>query len=161
MSVPVHMRTATVGDVPALAHVFEEAARRLGPQHYDAAQVASWAAFPSETEAFHAFIVQAHTLVAEVDGAVVGFGGIHDDGYLASLYTHPDHGRKGIGTLLLGALLDRARDRNVRRVFTAASAFSRPLFERHGFILDEVEVVERRGAVFHRFRMSRALAPGR
>ena len=57
--------------------------------------------------------------------------------------------------------MDRARAQGIRRLRTEASVFSRPVFERMGFSLDEVEVVERRGAIFQRYRMSLTLEMAR
>ena len=65
------------------------------------------------------------TLVAEVDNRVVGFiiakiftyGGIYDKEraiYISDLYTEKEYRGKGIGSMLLHALEDEARKRDIR-----------------------------------------------
>ena len=145
----------------ALARLYRSSVTAVGPASYTEEQVASWAAFPDEREAFRAFVLGPTTLVAHAHGTIVGFGGVTVAGRVASLYVHPEHGRQGVATALLQALMDRARAQGIRRLRTEASVFSRPVFERMGFSLDEVEVVERRGAIFQRYRMSLTLEMAR
>ena len=63
--------------------------------------------------------------------------------------------RQGIGSALLGAVLARAAEREIERLYTEASEFSRPVFERFGFRVTSVETVERRRVSFQRYRMER------
>ncbi len=75
-------------------------------------------------------------LVAEVDGQVVGCGALHvvweDLGELRSLAVAPAHARAGIGRLLASALLERARDLGVSRVFCLT--FETQFFAGSGFV---------------------------
>jgi len=66
----------------------------------------SWAVNPA---AFRNRLEDAHALVAERDGAVVGFAAAHaheDSGQLTALMVRPDFQRKGIGTALSRASLE-------------------------------------------------------
>ncbi len=78
-------------------------------------------------------------LVAEEDGQVVGCGALHvmweDLAEVRTLAVDPEHAGQGLGSLLLTALMDRAREVGVRRVFCLT--FAVPFFERHGFELIE------------------------
>ncbi len=75
-------------------------------------------------------------LVAEVDGQVVGCGALHvvweDLGELRSLAVLPVHTGAGIGRLLATALLERARDLGVVRVFCLT--FETRFFAGCGFV---------------------------
>ena len=151
------LRPASAADVPTLAAIYEGSVRRLAPTLYLPPQVDAWAGFARDEEAFRRWILDAFTLVAEVQEVVVGFGGLRDDGLVSSLYVHPDQGRRGIASLILAALLERARALGLPRVSTHASEFSRGTFLRAGFEVDADEVVQRRGLPFRRFRMSRGV----
>jgi amino-acid N-acetyltransferase len=74
-------------------------------------------------------------LVAEQGETVVGFGALHvlweDLAEVRTLATDPAYRRHGIGHLLLEALLDRARDLGVSRVFCLT--FEVDFFAAHGF----------------------------
>jgi amino-acid N-acetyltransferase len=82
-------------------------------------------------------------LVAELNGAVVGCGALHvmweDLAEVRTVAVDPALAGQGIGTLILTALMDRARDVGVQRVFCLT--FAVPFFERHGFIeIDDAAV---------------------
>ena len=151
----MHLRRAEPDDLPALARLYEAAVRVQGPAVFDAEQVDVWAATARDEERFRAFVLEAWTLVAEEDAEVVGFGGLREDGCVASLYVHPEQAWRGIGSLLLEALLARAEEVGLRRLTVAASPFSRPLLERYGFRVLHEEVVERHGVRIPRWRMER------
>ena len=95
--------------------------------------------------------LDGHFLVAEADGAVVGF--VHGavkatpavavvpagEPYLEieELYVRPDCRRRGIGGPLLGAIVARARESGVERFTVFSAAHDQPgilrFYERHGF----------------------------
>ena len=74
-------------------------------------------------------------LVAERGGEVVGCGALHvlweDLAEVRTVAVDPDLAGQGIGSALLTALLQRAREVGVKRVFCLT--FAVPFFERHGF----------------------------
>lgn len=69
------------------------------------------------------------------DGRVVGFADLVDGGLLDTLFVHPDAGGRGVGLMLVEAVMDRARDVRECRVVTKASRVARAMFERLGFIV--------------------------
>jgi amino-acid N-acetyltransferase len=74
-------------------------------------------------------------LVAEVDGEVVGCGAVHvmweDLAEVRTLAVDPEYVGQGIGSVLLHALMDVARDLGVKRVFCLT--FMVRFFRAHGF----------------------------
>lgn len=149
-------RLAAAADLPALARIYRETVRTLGPGLYTPDQVAAWAAYAEETGSFREFVLKARTQVALVDGAHAGFCGVEPGGRVASLYVDAAHTRRGLGGALLERALDDARATwGLSRFHTEASHFSRALFARNGFAVDEEEVVVRNGVSFHRFKMVR------
>ena len=75
-------------------------------------------------------------LVAQVDDRVVGCGALHvmweDLAEVRTLAVDPELAGQGIGSVLLTALLERARGVGVKRVFCLTFATS--FFGRHGFV---------------------------
>jgi len=151
----VTLRAGTEADAPALAALFAAAVRAAGPAHYTPEQVDAWAAAADDPRAFHARLLRHETLVAEDDTGPIGFAGLAPDGHVTALYVRPDRMRRGVGRALLGAVLARAAARGIGRLYAEASAFSLPLFERAGFTVERVEVVERGGVRFERHRVVR------
>jgi amino-acid N-acetyltransferase len=81
---------------------------------------------------------------AGTGSALVGFGALHvlweDLAEVRTLATDPTYRRQGVGHLLLEALLDRARELGVKRVFCLT--FEVSFFAAHGFSVIEGTPVE-------------------
>jgi putative acetyltransferase len=154
------LRPATAADVPALARLYADTARALGPACYSAAQVAAWCSFGQDTPAFRAYVLDADTWLAiDAAGEPVGFCGVGGEGGAAevhSLYVHHARVRRGLGSHLLGDALLRARGRGVRHFAAWVTPFSRPVFERAGFRLVRTVVEPYQGVEFERYRVERA-----
>lgn len=140
--------------MPELRRLYADSVRRLGPRHYSPEAVAAWASFADQPR-FREFVTTPFTFVAEDESGVVGFGGVDASGHVASLYVRAGRGREGIGSRLLLKLLEVGRAEGASHFRTEASELSRPLFERFGFSVVGVEVVERSGVAFERFRMEK------
>ena len=74
-------------------------------------------------------------LVGELDGEVVGCGALHvlweDLGEIRTVAVDPRTVGRGVGHAIVGALIDRARDLGLRRLFVLT--FEEKFFGRHGF----------------------------
>jgi putative acetyltransferase len=88
-----------------------------------------------------------HVLVAEFDGTVVGFAGLHvsqkaRERYTAGvgLYVHASHQRKGIGKTLMDAILDIADNwLKLKRVELSVFTDNEPaiaLYKKMGFVVE-------------------------
>lgn len=152
----VSLRRVRETDVADLAGLYSASVYALGPEHYSAEAVRVWAAFSQEA-GFRRFVLDPYTLVAEDESGLLGFAGLEVSGRIVSLYVRPDRARAGIGSRLLSALLERGESTGIRQVWTQASALSKPLFQRFGFRLVSLEVVERYGTKMERYIMERGL----
>ncbi len=161
MSVPaaLALRPAAAADVPALAALYADSARRLGPLVYTPEQVAAWASFGVPTAEFAAYVLGAETWVAlDAAGAPLGFCGCDDDGEVRSLYVRADQTRRGLGTRLLAHVLERARQRGLGRLEAWVTPLSRPVFERAGFVLVQAVRSPYQGVMFERYRVRKRAA---
>jgi putative acetyltransferase len=90
-------------------------------------------------------------LVAETAAGIVAFGSIVPRlGELRAVYVHPDAGRRGIGSQVLGELERLALERGVSQLHMDASINSEAFYRRAGY-----EVV---GRGLHRFRTGHEMA---
>jgi putative acetyltransferase len=155
----VSLRPATAADVPALARLYADTARALGPWCYSTGQVQAWAGFGQDTPAFRAYVLDADTWLAhDPQGAILGFSGVGgqgDVGEVHSLYVHHAVVRQGLGGRLLADALARARQRGVLRFAAWVTPFSRPVFERAGFRLVRTVTEPFQGVAFERYRVER------
>lgn len=138
-------------DLPALAQVYDSAIRHIGPSHYSADQVDAWAGYADDAMIFREWIESAETLVAtDTEDRCIGFGGLTGGDHVASLFVAPDHQRQGVASALLSQLMAMA---DPGPLSAKASEFSRPLFERFGFVVTAVEHTRLKGVAFTRYAM--------
>ncbi len=157
----VTLRPYRSDDAPALLALFRDTIRRINNRDYSPAQIAAWASDDIDTVAWFGRFAERFVPVAEDAGRPVGFAELEPDGHIDRVYVAADHQRRGIGRLLLDAVLAEARRVGLARLFTEASITARPFFEDQGFVVMAPQVVMCRGAEFVNYRMERVLAtPG-
>ncbi|CAA9475846.1 MAG: hypothetical protein AVDCRST_MAG02-4107 [uncultured Rubrobacteraceae bacterium] len=153
----VTVRDYERGDAEGICRLFYETVRGVNLGDYSPEQVRAWAPAPPDPEAWHGRMSGRHTLVAEGDRGVVGFAELEEDGHLDMLYCHRDVVGRGVGSLLYGAVEERARGLGIGRIFTEASITARPFFGRHGFAVLRRNTVVRRGVALTNFSMEKVL----
>lgn len=149
------LRAYTPSDAEALAEIYRDAVRGIGPQAYTEEQVTMWALYPDDLEEFRVRMSRGLTLVAEERGKAVAFGQLEPNDHLAFIYCSTAYSRRGIASVIYSALEAHAFERGVTLIHTEASRISRPFFEKRGFATVEVERVLRFGVEFERFRMQK------
>jgi GNAT superfamily N-acetyltransferase len=139
------VRPATLGDIPTLAYqrcamfVATGAIDRDATAELDAAERRYLAqAMPAGT--FVAWLVEHQGQIVAGGGLQLrtlqprpGFVRGEPEGLVVSMWTEPSHRRRGLGSLVLDAILQWCRARRIRRLTLHASDEGRPLYERFGF----------------------------
>lgn len=128
-------------DAAATYAAFRAAIRETASRFYEPEQIAAWLGPERDLGEWDARRRRARTVVAEVDGAVVGFADLLPDGLVDMLFVHPRAGGRGVARALLAAVLAEARARGITELRTFASRSAQPVFARAGFVV----VAERPG----------------
>jgi len=131
----VEVRAYTTGDAQATSGIFLRAVRETAAADYSLEQVEAWAANHGDLDSWAAARAASHTLLGIIDGHVVGFTDLNDDGYIDMLFVDPRFGRRGVASTLLTSVVALARQQNLRALTTFASRTSRPVFARQGFVI--------------------------
>jgi putative acetyltransferase len=139
-------------DCRSLADLFYQTVHTVNARDYSPEQLRAWATGQVDLAAWNASFLAHHTLVAEREGQIVGFGDMADDGYLDRLYVHKDWQRQGIATAICDALEARCK---ARPLVTYASVTARPFFEARGYAVIQENWVERRGVRLKNYRMEK------
>ena len=147
-------RLAAAADLPALAALYANSARTLGPQVYSAEQVAAWTSFAQDTDAFAGYVLRGQTWLADDEQGPLGFCGIEADGEVRSLYVRAAATRQGVGAALLAHALAQARSHGIEHFAAWATPFSLPLFARAGFRRVRTLREPFQGVVFERYRVA-------
>ncbi len=140
-------------DCEQTARLFYETVHAVNAKDYAPRQLAAWAPAVPQPEAWHASFCGHYALVAEENGAVVGFGDIDGTGYLDRLYVHKDYQGRGIATALCAALEQHAAGMPVT---VHASVTARPFFEKRGYRVCRRQQVLRAGVALTNFVMGKS-----
>lgn len=151
------VRPCTYKDLDALASIYRDAVFGIGASAYTAEQVAVWASFPDDRDAFESLLSQGYAVVIEVDGVPAAFCHLHPLDHISLLYTATRHARRGYATAAYLGIEDYAQGHGQRVLTTDASKLSRPFFERHGFVVRRTEQTIRQGVAFERYQMEKRL----
>ena len=97
---------------------------------------------PWSEEAFKSEIKNnlAHYLVVEIDGRVVGYGGVWliiDEAHITNIAVLQDYKGKGIGNKILTGLIEYSTSLGIRNMtleVRESNFVARRLYEKHGFV---------------------------
>ncbi|UZW54245.1 GNAT family N-acetyltransferase [Sphingobium sp. JS3065] len=160
---PLLHRLAIAADEPALAHVMALAIDRLQSGFLTPEQVRASHAFMGLDSRLIAdgtyFVIEAQGRIAGCGGwsrRATAYGGNHSDGRddrlldpateaakVRAMYTHPDHVRKGVGTLILSLCEAAARAEGFVALELSATMAGVPLYRSFGFV--DIRAFEDRG----------------
>lgn len=153
-------RNATESDLPDLAKIYIDAVNTLGPRAYTPGQIAAWRRWPTdEPEEFRRRLTAGTCRVAEVNGAPVAFAEFTAPDHLDFLYTKGEFAGRGLASCLHQQLEPVALENGATVLRTEASYLSRPVFNRLGYEVIDIEDVVRFEEEFRRFKMRKILRP--
>ncbi|HEY9211359.1 MAG TPA: GNAT family N-acetyltransferase [Ancylobacter sp.] len=125
------LRPARAGDG---AHVFEVTRQSiigLAKAHYSPAQIDGW--MGARTPAYYEeLIAKGHMIVAEREGAMVGFVDA-EPGEVTRLFLMPEAAGAGLGARLLEIGIEKARAGHVGPIKVEATVNAEGFYRRHGF----------------------------
>lgn len=139
------VREATLADAAIIAHQRRQmfdALDELSDAEGDAieAAVRSYAERAMPAGTYHSWLVE-HEGVAVAGGGIQlrtlmprpGYVHGEPEGLIVSMWTEPEHRRKGLGKLVVEAILAWGRANGVTRFTLHASKYGQPLYEQYGF----------------------------
>lgn len=155
---PLRIRRFRREDLPHLTELFYQTVRTVNRRDYTLEQVQAWA--PEEVRqagdsARWQALAERFTLIAEIDGQIVGFCDLEADGHLDRFYVHAEFQGQGVGRALLAEVENIARRECMPRVFVEASITARPFFLKQGFVELAEQSVTVRGVQLANYRMQR------
>ncbi len=165
MSRRVVIRPAIEDDAREIVKTHIAAVHRTASRQYASDILTAWAApFDADNVRRMEGIIAAQSelvLVAKIGPNIVGFGSIvPKNSELRAIYVHPDFGREGVGSRILAALEDLARQHRLAELTMDASLNAEAFYLRHGFaVVERGEHTLTTGARMRCVKMRKALLP--
>jgi putative acetyltransferase len=151
------LRPFLPADTPLLIEIFRSSIEDLTGDDYSQAQQQAWASAADDEDAFAARLAQRLTLVATLEGSVVGFVALEGKDHIDMLYVHPAVAGQGVGTMLVDALEKLAASRGTARLKVDASDTARDFFLGRGYVAQQRNSVVLAGEWFANTTMEKQL----
>jgi GNAT superfamily N-acetyltransferase len=178
--VAVNIRLATTADIPALRDLIQESVRGLSDTYYSQSQIESALVYIFGVDI--QLILDGTYFIAEVENQIVGSGGwskrktlfggdqtksdrgdplldpATEPARIRAFYIEPRWSRKGIGSLILTACENAAREAGFKRAELAATLPGKPFYLARGYAKgEEISIETPDGQLLPTFRMTKAL----
>ena len=140
-------------DCAEMAQLFYDTVHTVNALDYSQAELDAWATGSVDLEAWDRRYRTSHTLIAEKDGRIVGFGNMEENGYLDMLYVHREHQSEGIASAICGVLEESCP---AGMVTTHASVTAKPFFEGRGYRVVVCRQALRHGQTLNNFEMKKS-----
>ncbi|WBU60334.1 GNAT family N-acetyltransferase [Paracoccus albus] len=144
-------------DSEEAVHVFFDAVHNGTSGVYTAEQRTAWAGTVPDTEGWRHRLDGVDGFSARIEGKLVGFMTLDDNGYIDLAFVRADCARQGVGAELYRAIEEHARISGIQTLTTEASLAAQPFFERMGWHVVAGQRVVKRGVELTNYRMTKAL----
>ena len=145
-------------DASATFAIFQDAVTVTASHDYSPEQIAAWVGADRRDLADWDRTMSArNSIVACMDGEIVGFSDVDSFGYIDMLFVSPRHGRQGVATAMLARLHHTARNAGATSLSANVSITARPFFERHGFTVEAEQHPVLDGVRLNNFHMIKPL----
>ena len=143
----MRIRRFRPGDESALHSVFHSAIHGVASRDYTPEQIDAWAPENVDREKWRQRVSEIDPFVVEIDGQIVAYADLQDDGYIDHFYVAASCARQGCGTLLMNHILDTATAKGMRVLTSNVSRTAQPFFRKFGFVIVEERSPVVRGTV--------------
>ena len=119
--------------IPQIARLYYETVHRVNARDYGPEQIRAWAPRVYPDAFWQRRFRHYRVLVAEDEGAVVGFVELAPKGEIDCFYVHHGHQHRGIGAALMARIEREASGHGNARLLADVSITAEPFFRRMGF----------------------------
>jgi putative acetyltransferase len=141
----MHIRRFRLGEELALFDVFYSSIHLIASRDYTEAQVNAWAPLDLDCELWINRVHGINPYVAEIDGQLVGYADVQENGCIDHFFVSGKHPRQGIGRSLMAAIETEAKNMRLTELTSDVSKTAQPFFAKFGFRLIQQRVPVVRG----------------
>jgi putative acetyltransferase len=153
----MRIRPVKRADIPQIARLYYETVHRLNARDYSPEQIEAWAPRVYPDAFWQRRFQRYRVLVAEEEGAVVGFVELTPKGEIDCFYVQHISQHRGIGAALMARIEREASGHGNTRLLADVSLTAEPFFRRLGFRVVRRQVKLYRNRAFKQAVMEKRL----
>ncbi|WP_234493821.1 GNAT family N-acetyltransferase [Vibrio maritimus] len=151
------VRPAKEQDSEQLLELYRQTIRTVNCNDYNKMQIDAWAPLDLTKEIFEGYISRCSPFVVVEGDEILGYSDLQPDGLIDHFYCHHRAQRRGVGSLLMNTILDKAKQAKLERLYSFVSITAKPFYLHFGFTVVRPNEAEIRGVVLNNFLMERSL----
>ncbi len=117
----IQVRRLKIGDSLELWQLKVKTIKKVNIKDYSKEQIQAWAPDEYNPEKWLKRIQGMNPFIAEIDGKIVGFADIQDDGYIDHFFCHNEFQGQGIGKVLMQHIMEKSKEKSIPRVYSHVS----------------------------------------
>lgn len=117
--------------IPEIWDVYFTSIRMVCNKDYSKEQVEAWAPVSFDLDLFRKRIDKLDPLVATLNGKVVGYTDLQNDGLIDHFFVHGEFQGKGVGAKLMEAIFIKGKA--FPKLYSHVSHTAKPFYLKHGF----------------------------
>ncbi len=137
-------------DCDIVSKLFYDTVHTVNAKDYTTEQLSAWTNNADSLKSRRNDLLKQYTLIAEMNGVIVGFGSIDKSGCLDLLFVHKDYQNQGVATAQCNEL-----EKDFLVIKTFASITAKSFFENRGYIVVKAQEVERLGVKLKNYEMQK------
>ncbi|WP_404409868.1 GNAT family N-acetyltransferase [Pseudidiomarina marina] len=151
----ITIRNYRPSDAPVLWDVFYQTVRNVNTTDYSEAEVKAWANDDRHPSSWQSKMDSIAPFIAEMNGEIVGYADLQNDGLIDHFFCHYKHQGLGVGRRLMEHIFNVGKSKGLSRYLSEVSITARPFYEKHGFKVVKEQTVEIRGQKLRNFLMEK------
>ncbi|MES2487100.1 MAG: GNAT family N-acetyltransferase [Bacteroidota bacterium] len=149
------IRQYRADDLQHVVTLFKETIHTINQKDYTPEQINAWAPQHIDAQKWGVKLLQHHTVVAETNGVITGFGDIDATGYFDHLFVHKDFQGLGIAKKIVAAIEAHARRQDFETITVAVSITAKTFFLKQGYTIVNPQQVSYNGQDFTNYFMKK------
>lgn len=122
--------------------LFFNTVRNINRQDYTVQQLQAWAPESMDLFIWNKRMRDIDPFIAELDGNIVGYADLQNNGLIDHFFCHQNYQRQGVGRALMIHIMHEGKKRHINHYFSQVSITAKPFFEHFGFKVVEQRSVE-------------------
>ncbi|MEH6453591.1 MAG: GNAT family N-acetyltransferase [Psychromonas sp.] len=152
----INIRKYTEQDAQATWLLFFNTIRNVNIQDYTQQQVEAWAPDSMDMFIWNKRMADIEPFIAEIDGEIVGYADLQNDGYIDHFFCHDKKQKQGIGRALFAHIFEAGKKLKIKQYYSQVSITAKPFFEHFGFQVMSQKSNEIRGQELTNYHMQKS-----